>query len=111
MRIRIRNPESFDPGSGMEKICIRDKHPGSSTLGTRKLAKIAVMFTFSPAVLSNPNRHPVRILQPKICCGKLGRFYRYILPPPPLLILFIFLFQIRRGQVSQAQGGDCRAQS
>jgi hypothetical protein len=31
MRIRIR--ESFlDPGSGMEKIRIRDKHPGSATL-------------------------------------------------------------------------------
>jgi hypothetical protein len=83
MRIRIRDPEFFDPGSGIEKFRIWDKHPVSATLGARKLAKIAVMFTFSPAVLSNPNRHPVRILQPKICCVKLGRFYRYILPPPP----------------------------
>jgi hypothetical protein len=24
--------EKFDPGSGMEKICIRDKHLGSATL-------------------------------------------------------------------------------
>jgi hypothetical protein len=32
MRIRIRDQESFDPGSGMEKIRIRDKHPGSATL-------------------------------------------------------------------------------
>ncbi len=29
MRIRIR--DSLDPGSGMEKILIRDKHPGSAT--------------------------------------------------------------------------------
>jgi hypothetical protein len=35
MRIRIRDPGIFltlDPGSGMGKIRIRDKHPGSATL-------------------------------------------------------------------------------
>jgi hypothetical protein len=35
IRMRIREPEIFltlDPGSGMEKIRIRDKHPGSATL-------------------------------------------------------------------------------
>jgi hypothetical protein len=33
-KIRIRDPEwkNSDPGSGMEKIRIRDKHPGSATL-------------------------------------------------------------------------------
>ncbi len=30
LRMRIR--ESFGPGSGMEKIRIQDKHPGSATL-------------------------------------------------------------------------------
>jgi hypothetical protein len=34
MRIQIRDPESFGPGSGMEKFGsgIWDKHPGSATL-------------------------------------------------------------------------------
>jgi hypothetical protein len=35
MRMRIRDTGIFltlDPGSGMEKIRIRDKHPGSATL-------------------------------------------------------------------------------
>jgi hypothetical protein len=35
MRIRIRDPEillTLDLGSEMEKIRIRDKHPGSATL-------------------------------------------------------------------------------
>ncbi len=34
MRMRIRDPESFDPGSGIQKFRsgIRDKHPGSATL-------------------------------------------------------------------------------
>jgi hypothetical protein len=34
MRIRIRDVESFDPGSGMEKFGsgIRDKPPGFATL-------------------------------------------------------------------------------
>jgi hypothetical protein len=33
MRIRIRAPESFDPGYGIRdgKILIRDKHPRSAT--------------------------------------------------------------------------------
>ncbi len=35
-RMRIRDPEIFWPGSGMEKIWIRDKHPGSATLFPRK---------------------------------------------------------------------------
>jgi hypothetical protein len=30
--MRIRDPESFDPGFWMVKIRIRDKHPGSATL-------------------------------------------------------------------------------
>jgi hypothetical protein len=32
--MRIRDPrwKNLDPGSGMEKIRIRDKHPGSTTL-------------------------------------------------------------------------------
>ncbi len=30
--MRIRDGDSSDPGSGMEKIPIRDKHPGSATL-------------------------------------------------------------------------------
>jgi hypothetical protein len=35
MRMRIRDPGIFltlDPGAGMEKIRIRDKHPGFATL-------------------------------------------------------------------------------
>jgi hypothetical protein len=31
----IRNGKNSDPGSGMEKIRIRDKHPGTITLQTR----------------------------------------------------------------------------
>jgi hypothetical protein len=33
-KIRIRNPgwKKFGSGSGMEKIRIRDKHPGSATM-------------------------------------------------------------------------------
>jgi hypothetical protein len=30
--MRIRDGDSSDPGSGMEKSRIRDKHPGSATL-------------------------------------------------------------------------------
>jgi hypothetical protein len=30
--MRIRDGDSSDPGSGMEKSWIRDKHPGSATL-------------------------------------------------------------------------------
>jgi hypothetical protein len=39
MRIRIR--DLVNPGSGMEKIRIRDKHPGSATLhpATKKRKK------------------------------------------------------------------------
>jgi hypothetical protein len=34
LRIRIGDPVLFlTPGSGMEKIRTRDKHPGSATLG------------------------------------------------------------------------------
>jgi hypothetical protein len=32
MRIRIRDPDLFGPGSGMEKFVPRDKHPGPATL-------------------------------------------------------------------------------
>ncbi len=44
MRTRIRDPEIFstlDPGYGMEKIRIRDKHPGSATLFVVFLTHIA----------------------------------------------------------------------
>jgi hypothetical protein len=36
MRIRIRDPEFFDPGSGIRdgKIRIRDKYPGIAALGS-----------------------------------------------------------------------------
>jgi hypothetical protein len=30
--MRIRDGKNLDPGSGMEKIRICDKHPGSATL-------------------------------------------------------------------------------
>jgi hypothetical protein len=30
--MRIRDGDSSDPGTGMEKSWIRDKHPGSTTL-------------------------------------------------------------------------------
>ncbi len=30
--MRIRDGKYLDPGSGIEKIQIRDKHPGSATL-------------------------------------------------------------------------------
>jgi len=34
-----------DPGSGMEKIWIRDKHPGSATLGVwRDLFRIQIKY-------------------------------------------------------------------
>jgi hypothetical protein len=32
----IRDGDSSDPGSGMEKSRIRDKHPGSATLANTK---------------------------------------------------------------------------
>jgi hypothetical protein len=32
--MRIRDGDSSDPGSGMEKSRIRDQHPGSATLDT-----------------------------------------------------------------------------
>jgi hypothetical protein len=32
MRIRVQDGKNSDAGSGMEKIRIRDKHPGSATL-------------------------------------------------------------------------------
>jgi hypothetical protein len=35
-KIRIRDGKKSDPGYGMEKTRIRDKHPGSATLILRK---------------------------------------------------------------------------
>jgi hypothetical protein len=35
-KIRIQDGKNSDPGPGMEKIWIRDKHPGSATLMGRK---------------------------------------------------------------------------
>ncbi len=47
--MRIRDPDSSDPGSGMKKSRIRDKHPGSATLqGTR----IRITLIPNPAFLS-----------------------------------------------------------
>jgi hypothetical protein len=46
MRIRIRDLEIFfNPGSGMEQIPIRDKHPGSATLAQRRISLIISLVT------------------------------------------------------------------
>jgi hypothetical protein len=37
--MRIRDGNNSDPGSGMEKSRIRDKYPGSATLGTSESGK------------------------------------------------------------------------
>ncbi len=37
--MRIRDGDSSDPGSGMEKSRIRDKHPGSATLNSKYVTK------------------------------------------------------------------------
>ncbi len=34
--MRIRDGDNSDPGSGMEKSRIRDKHPGSATLDVKE---------------------------------------------------------------------------
>ncbi len=36
--MRIRDGKNSDPGSGMGKLWIRDKHPGSATLHTGDIA-------------------------------------------------------------------------
>jgi hypothetical protein len=46
MRIRIRDLGIFlalNPGSGMEKIRIRDKHPGSEALTKKKILRFNSM--------------------------------------------------------------------
>jgi hypothetical protein len=80
MRIWIRDSEYFDPGYGMEKFGsgIRDKHPGSATLVSKKvlLKGFPYLLHWSRAPAVQAPREPPRWCRPP----PLGALQS--LPPP-----------------------------
>jgi hypothetical protein len=63
-KIRIRGPgwENSDPGKGMGKIRIRDKHPGSGTLYLTKHKPMAPSLDLAPLPQSSVSKHRQALL-------------------------------------------------
>jgi hypothetical protein len=68
---------TLDPGSGLEKIRIRDKHPGSATLAVGTAGRKESFPVMCANQFSNESWR--LFLQRGFCKLELGTFYYYLL--------------------------------